>query len=266
MGLRCSLLGHDYAEPEVEREREEQGNEVVTTVSEIKRCQRCDESAVVSETTEVTALTSESEFDSDSDRNLESVSESEDDTTEATPSQELDGTDHSDLEPEFGSEEPPVDDAVILDDEDSAERGRGEWPEMDEPEVESASSEREWPDVEESPALDPEDEIAAGSESDLTDASGEGGAYVGRGFGEGSVSEHSVDARQASEDDAESDDDGFARFGSAPSPAGPVENRNVETEFHCPRCEMTRSSDRSSLRAGDVCPECRRGYIAEREI
>ncbi|WP_423985358.1 DUF7093 family protein, partial [Haladaptatus sp.] len=28
MGLRCSLLGHDYGESEIEREREEQGNEV----------------------------------------------------------------------------------------------------------------------------------------------------------------------------------------------------------------------------------------------
>jgi len=41
MGLRC-LLGHDFGEPELRREREEDGNEVVTTtVTEVKTCARC---------------------------------------------------------------------------------------------------------------------------------------------------------------------------------------------------------------------------------
>ncbi len=55
MGLRC-LLGHDFTEPEIEREREEQGAEVVTTVREVKTCARCGETQVVSENTEVTTI------------------------------------------------------------------------------------------------------------------------------------------------------------------------------------------------------------------
>ncbi|SDY01272.1 DUF7093 family protein [Halopenitus persicus] len=55
MGLRC-LLGHDFGEPELEREREEEGEQVVVTVREVKRCDRCGESQVVSENTEVTSL------------------------------------------------------------------------------------------------------------------------------------------------------------------------------------------------------------------
>ncbi|OYR53668.1 DUF7093 family protein [Halorubrum halodurans] len=55
MGLRC-LLGHDFSEPELEREREEDGEEVVTTVREVKTCARCGETQVVSENTEVTTM------------------------------------------------------------------------------------------------------------------------------------------------------------------------------------------------------------------
>jgi hypothetical protein len=38
----------------------------------------------------------------------------------------------------------------------------------------------------------------------------------------------------------------------------------VETEYYCPNCGHTRPLD-SSLRTGDICPECQQGYIAERE-
>src|SRR6056297_567502 len=55
MGLRC-LLGHDFGEPELQREREEDGDEVVTTVREVKTCARCGETQVVSENTEVTTM------------------------------------------------------------------------------------------------------------------------------------------------------------------------------------------------------------------
>ncbi|WP_135820459.1 DUF7093 family protein [Halostella litorea] len=56
MGLRCSLLGHDFGETEVEREREEQGSEVVETVREVRTCGRCGETKLVSENTNVTTL------------------------------------------------------------------------------------------------------------------------------------------------------------------------------------------------------------------
>ena len=55
MGIRC-LLGHDFGDPELEREREEQGDEVVVTVSEQQTCTRCGATKVVSENTEVTSL------------------------------------------------------------------------------------------------------------------------------------------------------------------------------------------------------------------
>ncbi|MUV60851.1 hypothetical protein GJ634_08940, partial [Halobacterium sp. CBA1126] len=59
MGLRCSLLGHDYGEAFVERDREERGDEVVVTERELKECARCGSEKVTSENTEVRSLQSE---------------------------------------------------------------------------------------------------------------------------------------------------------------------------------------------------------------
>jgi hypothetical protein len=56
MGLKCSLFGHAFEPADIEREREEQGNEVVTVVRELERCIRCGKERVTSETTEVTAV------------------------------------------------------------------------------------------------------------------------------------------------------------------------------------------------------------------
>ncbi len=55
MGLRC-LLGHDFGEPETERKRNEDGNEVVVTVREVKTCDRCGEKQVVSENKEIKSI------------------------------------------------------------------------------------------------------------------------------------------------------------------------------------------------------------------
>ena len=41
---------------------------------------------------------------------------------------------------------------------------------------------------------------------------------------------------------------------------------DINTEFYCPECGFTRHAGASSMRAGDICPECQRGYIAEREL
>ncbi|MCT9095384.1 hypothetical protein [Haloarchaeobius sp. HME9146] len=64
MGLRCSLLGHDWSETEIEDERDEQGNEVVMTVREYEVCARCGEKTLISENTEVTSVSNGQPTDS----------------------------------------------------------------------------------------------------------------------------------------------------------------------------------------------------------
>lgn len=58
MGFRCSLFGHAYGEPEVEREREERGSEVVTVEREVELCDRCGDRNVLTENTEITTAES----------------------------------------------------------------------------------------------------------------------------------------------------------------------------------------------------------------
>ncbi|WP_372910393.1 hypothetical protein [Salinigranum sp.] len=64
MGLRC-LLGHDFGPSGVVREHEEDGSEMVVTEREIRRCRRCGEEQVLSESTEVRAIRMEDEVRSD---------------------------------------------------------------------------------------------------------------------------------------------------------------------------------------------------------
>jgi predicted RNA-binding Zn-ribbon protein involved in translation (DUF1610 family) len=61
MGLKCRLLGHEYGAPEIERNREEQGDEVVVTVRELQVCERCGAEQTVSQNKEVTAIRSPAE-------------------------------------------------------------------------------------------------------------------------------------------------------------------------------------------------------------
>ncbi|MFT4946748.1 MAG: hypothetical protein ACI8TL_000984, partial [Natronomonas sp.] len=56
MSFKCSVFGHAYGDSEIEREREEDGSEVVTTIRETQTCTRCGEMRVVSENKEVTTL------------------------------------------------------------------------------------------------------------------------------------------------------------------------------------------------------------------
>ena len=165
MGLQCSLLGHAFEDTGVEREREEQGSEVVTTEREIERCRRCGTERVVSESTEVAAVVDAS------DVGLEAGAGPESDGTEREADADSNGSDagsgiagaversgvdpaDGDADPdeggidatppgtaaseEFGTEgspDPAAEDAEILTDDgdggedaDPTERKPGEWP------------------------------------------------------------------------------------------------------------------------------------------
>ena len=110
MGLRC-LFGHDFGEPELEREREEDGDEMVVTVREVKTCTRCGKTQVVSENKEVTAI-----------RDSEDVGLDESET-QATDADAGSGTGKSvDAEATTGAvgDAPAGDDAEFIDADDGA--------------------------------------------------------------------------------------------------------------------------------------------------
>jgi len=331
MGLKC-LLGHDYSAPEIERERVEDGEEVVTTLREVQTCARCGETRVVSENTEVTTmarLTAEAETvgegarrtetlsggpsddepstedpsteesstngpasaetaassqtestpadtppasaaTSETDEGVEFIEETtEDATTEDATTENTTPTEESAADSTTGEQEDPVDDgAEILESEPAADdedgstttaegagqhnsRERGAWPAVNTPADESAAADdgqQSWP------THNAEDEgYNASGSSGSSETDDETVAYVGGAAADDRAASTQADA-----------DTGLTR--SREQSHGAVEETPLRgpTEYYCPACGMTTDTEGSSLRAGDVCPSCRGGYVAER--
>jgi hypothetical protein len=358
MGLKCRLLGHQYGDPEIEREREEKGDEVVATIREIQVCQRCGTEHVVSENKEVTSIRRPDEVGLETDAAPEAadpvaadeapagpettptgdaparagetpsdgastpaadaetgtrIAEAEPaDESAASPSPEdaaeapADGSSFNDddFEP---PESPDEDDAVILDDEGD-ERDETQWPEDTGPDPamaaqESAAAEdgrpvepetpdedvtddAEFIDAEEDPANDDVDaDRGRGEWPEREDVEDRDPSWpVQEGEDEGFAAEPS-DGRpsedvsfggltpeangQAGDDATEEDyitagDDGFARAEQQGELQSDVPDDRIE--FYCPNCGHARTAGASSMRAGDICPECKQGYIAERHL
>ncbi len=300
MGIRCSLLGHDFGETEVEREREEDGSEVVETVREVETCTRCGKEKLLTENTNVTSLgrTTGAETTDDTSANtddsLETASESGDGGTpassptaddtasaeeSATADESDDVTDDAEIIEETAAETDAAeqartdtaedvvaeaesapateeDDAVILDEDEEPDRDRkhGEWPEAEDTGADDDEMEpTAWPENE------GEDE---GYDAELGDET----ADVEFGGGLTPEAENvDIDGDETVGGDQPTTETSITSAGSAPSPDAPTDTESVDTEFVCPECGYSASATRSSLRSGDICPECRHGYITERE-
>ncbi|ADE03450.1 DUF7093 family protein [Haloferax volcanii] len=182
---------------------------------------------------------------------------------------------------------PPVtDDGIILDDdeEQSATRDRTQWPdEVDEVETDDPTPPADGDDAE---FIDADAE--AGVETDAEaepegsqtrergawpDAPGDDegwnaqpddGEPVSVSFGGGLTPENNGSSSQQANGqyvEAEGEDD-FVRADE--SNVG-NEAPDDAVEYYCPNCGHARGASSSSMRAGDICPECKKGYIAERE-
>ncbi|SFR34954.1 DUF7093 family protein [Halogeometricum limi] len=351
MGLKCRLLGHQYGDPEIEREREENGDEVVVTIREVQVCQRCGTEHVVSENKEITSIRSPA--DVGLDESAAAAPEAADpvaaddapagpETTptdagspiaeaepgaesgDAAPGAEEPDEVTADTVPEtFGDdddfeppENPEEDDAVILGDEEETERDETQWPEDAGPDPataaqESAAVEGDQPvDPDPAPADSGDavtddaefidaDEVAAEESETATDRGhgewperddtesepawpvheGEDEGFASQpsdgtpaevSFGSGLTPEangqldHDHDAGDEAEYITAGDDGGFTRAESQSDLQSDVPDDEIE--FYCPNCGHARTAGASSMRAGDICPECKRGYIAERQL
>ncbi|SEO51771.1 hypothetical protein SAMN04487948_10332 [Halogranum amylolyticum] len=314
MGLRC-LLGHDFADPEIEREREEEGEEMVVTVREVKTCTRCGHTRIISENKEVTSIRPASEVTgfedgegettaTEPERQAEVPNAEESEWSEPNPHPATEGiadetatvdssfgadtesfeADVESVEADAESFDPPQsaeeDDGIILDEEEEpAERQPGEWPDADEvdrgdgrmPTLEEVETELDAGESESRawPAQEGEDEGFAADPP----AADEGDVEVD--FGDKLAPELSEDDTVEAGYDAEfignAEDEPTDRTGGSSGGFTRAETLSrtdaseLPTEYFCPACEMTRDADQSSMRAGDICPECKHGYITERE-
>ncbi|WP_435334824.1 DUF7093 family protein [Haloarchaeobius sp. TZWWS8] len=335
MGLKCSLLGHDWSETEIEDERDEQGNEVVMTVREYEVCSRCDSRNLLSENTEVTSV---QHSRSGRDRRAEPTrdgdfveeAETDDDAEPAVQADDgaalVDEGEEGDEESAFDDgatgielpDEPEDDDAMILNDEDDREeredlgaadpeedaetdevqgggpepdpsadpetddglilddaaepttdddRAHGEWPEH-ETGPEPSGEDHAWPEHDQGTdegfdATVPENEVAdveLGGARHSSDVSDDGHDAEFIDDGTSGAPEHDRDerARGAAGDSPT----GIASAGEATAPTEGT-TTSVDADLVCPACGNTEHRSRTSLRAGDICPDCKRGYLSE---
>jgi len=239
MGFSCFLFGHDFGDAEVEREREEQGSEVVTTIRERETCSRCGTQRVVSENTEVTTLETPADIVGD------------------------DLTDESADEPESSASGSAADSEVRADDAGEAAS----------PDADTAGGEEVTvPDAEAGAATGgagvdhATDPATTGVDADTDD-----GVILDE-TGEGT--EAGEDERQPGQWPEDSDGDGGEDWAPDTELDPGTESPEVEStaeavtvpsgEFHCPECGFSTPVESSSLREGDFCPECHRGSLAHR--
>lgn len=230
MGLTCSLLGHAFEDTDVERDREEQGSEVVTIVREVETCRRCGETRTVSENKEVTAIVEPDDVGAGADGSgaLGSMAEAADADSgvggSTTDHPKVDADDAA-ADPEFDPpDDPAEEDAEILEDDREAPREPGQWPET-------------------------EDGFEPTTLTGDRAAADAGRAAEDAGDDEADEQEEPADG----EGEADADDS------STPEPAA----TSVPTgDYVCPECGFSTPAAESSLREGDSCPECRRGYLA----
>lgn len=249
MGLTCSVLGHQYGERERTESRDEQGSEVIVTVQEVETCSRCGHEKVVTESKEVTAAHDQATADTPAEPTPEESVPVETPPVQTAPADEA--------APEVADD--GVDDGVIMSAED--EREHGEWPADDEPPADEDVDTETWTGVEE-----PEDDDPAEEPSSWPEQTGDDEGYdatVGDADDyDDDVIEATPDPRAATVDDASGG--GFAKAGPIGSPNDPPAE-DVHIEYYCPQCSWTAQSLTASVRAGDICPGCRAGYVAERD-
>lgn len=301
MGLRC-LVGHDFGDRLTEREREERGDEVVVTVREYRECSRCGERRIISENKEVTADRDRAPDLEDAERETAAEPEAAPVTTgsssaeyEEMSAEEDDGVILDDENPddadpavparahgEWPSREeadPPEEeprawpDAAGEDEGFDAEPGDGRP--ADVVEFRGGLTPERHPDASVSTGDELVDEPSAGDASDTeagpdpdesaSEPSGPPAATTDDRPDRDQPTAPESSTTPATGPGTDLTPSGITSATPSPTPTGQQRTAEGESEFVCPECGHTARSQGSSLRPGDICPECRRGYLTERE-
>lgn len=258
-------MGHDYGPAQTERDRRERGSEVVVTVREFRECARCGHRRIISENKEVTT-------DATPEPPDEPAVDGPDESSWAPLGDDADGA-VADSVGSFGDAgglagEPMTaeeDDGIILEDDadEPPPRGYGEWPEADSDgdEVAPEGEPEPWPDeAAASPDSEADEPPSQAAESATLDVGPEPTGADGPAAADPDGSAEVLDAGATPTDEPSTD----------PSPAQPEQPTPrpdpTDVELVCPDCGETWPSVNVSLRPGDICPDCRLGYLDEQVI
>ncbi|MDY6780144.1 MAG: hypothetical protein SV760_06310 [Halobacteria archaeon] len=251
MGIRCSLTGHSWGDTETEVRRDEREDEIAITEIEFEICDRCDETRVVNKNTEVRAIEPEEpDTDAGDSDDSDGSRETETDGVEAAADFARNAFGGSGSEPEgtddsggFDDAVEIEDDAVIMDDDsetrdpevaDVSDVSGVSDADLDASEVDETEDETlEEPDAEEIDT-DEDVEVETGDDDSLTD-------------------EELTQRRREVE-------------GTEVSRVEPQEDDSGEKIYVCTDCGFESEELKESLRPGDICPDCGKGYIEERTV
>lgn len=259
MSLKCSIFGHKYTEPDVERERDEQGSEVVITIRELESCERCGHTRIVSENKEVTTLETPDvtgEGESPAPAKGEGKEPAERPATggaDAADTGAVEGSAHGDVAEATDAE--IIDDEPVPDAEGGTVGGATEADHHPADEVieQPPGGENQPDDAPEEPAAD--DGVILDAEDDEAESeSRQPGEWP-----QDSGDEPEPDWVAETDHTAPTVDDSGPDIESAGSAVTVPDG-----EFHCGECGFTTEVESSSLRAGDFCPECQRGTLQHR--
>lgn len=274
MGVMCSLLGHDYGDADVERERTEQGEEVVRTAKRVERCRNCGHERTVSENTEVTALEAAVGVVREPDGTVVAATDGMGEPNEAlSPSAPRNSERRS-------REQSEADGGIVIENDGETERA------LDAPNGENTEQEDE---------NEPDDERAVGAIDEVrniepkrhdtgphrapgewpTEPETERASNAGTREGLGSSGSLAATPRagESSETDATAAMGGSSTLLYSPestengtdtesaTPTRPIDRRPGDS-FACASCGFTSAVADSPLRAGDICPDCGHGYLA----
>jgi hypothetical protein len=252
MGLKCSLLGHSFEPADIEREREEQGSEVVTTVRELERCHRCGKERVVSESTEVTAVVDAGDVAVDDDNGHGVEAGTEDAAADAPTAGGEDVTadaptagaeDTSADTPTAGAEEAPEGGGLdgMIDRSEAVEDDPGHADETVGDPAGSAADDTEAADLEDRDPASEDTEILTDDDTDRAP-----GEWPEEAYDEGYDSDDVESAVEHVSDEEE--------LSGITVPEG---------QIVCPNCSFEVGAE-SGYRGGDPCPECGEWLASER--
>jgi len=268
MGLKCSVLGHAYGETTVERDREEQGSEVVITIREIETCDRCGTERVVSENKEVTSI------ETPDDGPVGDADASGDDAATTTDADETDDASQGEDAPAAGEELSASD--IVSGESDESVESDDEDDEDDTPAPAGSEPDTgaEILDAESAEPVDDEvvdEELADPTVDTADDGSGENDEPDDAVILDEDDGEDVPADRQPGEwpEEPNQNDDEWKPDTIGTTDEDEDEEQATESttltvpdgQFRCPECDFSTLVESSSLRRGDFCPECHRGTL-----
>lgn len=270
MGLKCSVLGHQFEEPGLVHEREQRGDEIIIVKRKVRICAHCGKQRVLAESKEITKRTDDDRDDTTVDRNDSISAATNDDsvstTTDSIAIDETNEPGNESSDSQVTSESEPRstgfagvdvvhdatestdknettmidiqqtdDDGVILTDDDSdAEREYGEWP----TESNETGTDGSW-------------------DSDVVDTP----------HRSSDTENKSVDTTiSPKQDDVEIIETTDTMIDEPANDAmDETTNRtpNGEKTIECEICDFSVIASDSPFRSGDICPGCHESYLTD---